>query len=136
MSLFNVFNLSGAATHAQNVRLTTVAQNLANVNTTASKPEDVYKERTPVFRSVLDGQMDSKGVAVEVVGIHESGEDPLRVHNRDHPHADENGYVYQPNINPVEQMTNMMTASRSFQVNIEMMNTAKDLLIRTIRLGQ
>ncbi|MEM7363539.1 MAG: flagellar basal body rod protein FlgC [Pseudomonadota bacterium] len=136
MSLFNVFNLSGSATHAQNVRLTTVAQNLANVNTSASDPDDVYRERTPVFKSVLDGQMDSQGVAVKVVGIHEAKAEPLRVHNQDHPHADEDGYIYQPNINPVEQMTNMMTASRSFQVNIEMMNTAKDLLIRTIRLGQ
>ena len=116
--------------------MTTVAQNLANANTSAASPEEVYRERTPVFRSVLDNHMDSKGVGVEVVGIAESNEEPLRVHNRDHPHADENGYIYQPNINPVEQMTNMMTASRSFQVNIEMMNTAKDLLMRTIRLGQ
>jgi flagellar basal-body rod protein FlgC len=136
MSLFNVFDLSGSALHAQNIRLTTISQNIANAESVAGSPESVYKARTPIFQAVLDGQMNSDGIAVKVIGIAESTAEPIKQFAPDNPVADENGFIYTPNINSVEQMSNMMTASRSFQINIEMMNTTKELLLRTVMMGQ
>lgn len=136
MSLENVFNLSGSALHAQNVRLNTIALNIANAETAAGSPEAVYKAQTPIFQAVFDDQMNTDGVAVKVVGIAEDTAAPQKQYAPDNPMADKDGFIYLPSINTVEQMSNMMTASRSFQVNIEMANTAKELLIRTLTLGQ
>ncbi len=136
MGLSSVFHMSGSALHAQNVRLGTIAQNIANAQTAAGSPETVYRSRVPVFQAVMDNQMNGSGVAVKVVGIVEDTSLPQKQYQPNNPIADENGFIYLPNVNAVEEMSNMMSASRSFQVNIEMMNTAKELLLRTVMMGQ
>ena len=136
MSLFNVFNLAGSAIAAQNVRLDLTASNLANADTVAGSPEEVYRAKAPIFQAVYDEAMGSQGVAVRVVGIAEDQTPPDRQYAPGDPLADENGYIYKPNVNAVEEMSNMMSASRAFQINVEMMTTSKELLLRTLSIGQ
>jgi len=138
MSLFNVFDVAGSALSAQSTRLNTVASNLANAEVASSRPEDVYRARQPVFAALLRehsaGQTQSAGV--RVVGITESVQPPRVEHLPGHPLADEDGYVYFPAISTVEEMANMMSASRSYQNNVDMLNTIKQLMLRTLQLGQ
>ena len=137
MSLFDVFGVAGSALSAQKVRLNTIASNLANAETAASSPERTYKSKSAVFQAVLDQELGSQGVtAVKVLGIAEDNSAPRRQYSPQDPLADDDGYVYLPNINAVEEMSNMMAASRSFQINVELMNTSKDLLMRTLSLGK
>lgn len=136
MSLFRVFDLAGSAISAQNVRLNMIASNLANAESASSSPERTYRAKAPVFQAIYDREMGSRGVAVQVVGIAEDKTPPQKQFAPDDPLADENGYIYLPNINAVKEMFNMMSASRSFQSNVEMMNTSKQLLLRTLSLGQ
>ena len=137
MSLYNVFNVTGSAMSAQSVRLNTVASNLANADVVSSNKEDVYRARQPVFAAVmqgLSGEQDS--VPVRVEGIVERQAEPVQQYSPDHPKADENGYIYKSNVNAIEAMTNMMSASRSYQNNVEVFNTSKQLLLKTLSLGQ
>lgn len=136
MSLFNVFSLAGSAISAQNVRLDLIANNLANAESVAGSPEDVYRAKAPIFQAVFDEAMGSQGVALRVVGIAEDQTPPQKQYAPDDPLADENGYIYMPNVNAVEEMSNMMSASRAFQINVEMMSTSKELLLRTLSIGQ
>lgn len=138
MSLDHVFTMAGSALNAQNVRLSTISQNIANAQTAASSPDTVYRARIPVFQAIIDGQGGSteNGAAVKVVGIVQDDTPPTKQYQPNNPIADENGFIYLPNVNSVEEMSNMMTASRAYQVNIEMMNTAKELMLRTVMLGQ
>ncbi|OOZ41497.1 flagellar basal body rod protein FlgC [Solemya pervernicosa gill symbiont] len=137
MSLFNVFDVSGSALSAQSVRLNTVASNLANADNVATTPEEVYKPRQPVFSAILDSMnpnQAAKGVRVD--GVVESQADPLMKYDPGNPLANEQGYVYSPDISTVEEMSNMISASRSYQNNVEVMTTSKQLLMRTLQLGQ
>ena len=137
MSLFNVFDVSGTALHAQTLRLNTTASNMANANTASSSIEQTYRARHPIFAPMLDefGEQQ-KGVGVRVLGIVESQAPLNREYNPEHPLAGEDGYVSLPNVNVAEEMANMISASRSYQSNIELMNSAKQMLLRTISLGQ
>lgn len=137
MSSFKVFDIAGSGMVAQSVRLNTVASNLANANSVSGDPQTVYKARHPVFeavRSALGASEDS--AAVRVRGIVESDKAPLMRYEPGNPLADPNGYVYAPNVNAVEQMVDMISASRSYQNNIEIMNTSKEMLLATLRIGQ
>ena len=137
MSLFDVFGVAGSALSAQKVRLNTIAGNIANADTAASTPERTYRAKSPVFQAVLDQELGSQGVtSVKVLGIVEDQTAPRRQYSPQDPLANEEGYVYLPNINAVEEMSNMMAASRSFQINVELMNTSKELLMRTLKIGQ
>jgi len=134
MSLFNVFNVSGSAVSAQSQRLNVVASNLANADSVAGPDGQPYKARQVVFQAQLvDGEQSSAGV--RVAQVIEDNAAPRRIHNPDHPLADEQGYVTMSNVNPVEEMVNMISASRSYQTNIDVMNTAKSLLQKTLQLG-
>jgi len=134
MSLFNVFNVSGSAVSAQSQRLNVVASNLANADSVAGPDGQPYKARQVVFQAQLvDGEQSSAGV--RVAQVIEDNAAPRRIHNPDHPLADEQGYVTMSNVNPVEEMVNMISASRSYQTNIDVMNTAKSLLLKTLQLG-
>ncbi len=137
MGLFNTFDVSGSAMTAQSVRMNLVASNLANVNSAASSVEGTYKSRQAVFKTVIDEFSSDPAVAkVKVDRIIES-EEPLKAQYQPyHPDANEDGYVYMPNVNPVEAMANMMDASRSYQTNVDVLNTTKQLLMRTINLGK
>ncbi len=136
MALFGVFDVVGSAMNAQTVRLNTTASNLANSNTVAESPEDTYRARHPVFASMI-GELGNEATAgVRVTGIVES-QAPLRTQFApEHPLANEEGYITLPNVNAIEEMTNMISASRSYQQNVEVLNTTKQLLQRTLTIGQ
>jgi flagellar basal-body rod protein FlgC len=134
MSLFNIFNVAGSAMSAQGQRLNTVASNLANADSTTSANGQVYRAKQVVFAAVPTNNPAAAGVKVQQVVEDQS---PLKmVHNPEHPQADENGYVAMPNVNVVEEMVNMISASRSYQTNVETMNAAKTMLLKTLTLGQ
>lgn len=137
MSMFKVFDVAGSALSAQSVRLNTTASNLANANSVSSSTEQTYRARHPLFASVLN-EVGEEGasVGVQVRGIVESQAPLQQQYAPDHPMADANGYVYLPNVNVAEEMANMISASRSYQSNVEVMNTAKQLMLRTLTLGQ
>ncbi len=134
MSMFSIFNVSGSAISAQSKRLNVVASNLANADAVAGPDGQSYKSRQVVFETVPMGSDASAGVKVNA--IRESNDPGRKVYDPAHPAADDQGYVTHSNVNPVEEMVNMISASRSYQNNIEVMNTAKTLLLKTLQLGQ
>jgi flagellar basal-body rod protein FlgC len=138
MSLFTIFDVAGSAVSAQSQRLNVVASNLANADTLAGPDGKAYKARQVTFQTVLMGQGGqpdgSAGVRVAAVG--EDQTPGRRVHDPKNPAADADGYVTYSNVNAVEEMVNMISASRSYQNNIEVMNTARTLLTKTLQLGQ
>lgn len=137
MSLFKVFDVSGTALHAQTLRLNTTASNMANANTVSSSIDKTYRARHPVFAPMLNNFEDQQeGVGVKVLGIVESNAPIQKEFNPNHPLANEEGFISLPNVNIAEEMANMISASRSYQSNIELMNSAKQMMLRTISLGQ
>ncbi len=134
MSMFSIFGISGSAVSAQSQRLNVVASNMANADAVAGPDGQGYKARQVVFETVPMGQDASAGVKVR--SVIESGEPMRKVHDPTHPMADAQGYVNQSNVNTVEEMVNMISASRSYQNNVEVMNTAKTLLLKTLQMGQ
>jgi flagellar basal-body rod protein FlgC len=139
MSLFKIFDIAGSAMSAQSARLSTTASNLANANTVASSAATAYRARQPVFQTVMstsEGGMDPSSAGVRVAGIVESTAEPAKVQEPGNPLADENGYIYMSNVNPVDELVNMITASRSYQNSVEVLSTSKELLLRTLSIGQ
>ena len=141
MSSFKAFDIAGSGMAAQSVRLNTTASNLANADSVSGTAANVYKPRHPIFEAVR-AQLAAQGAttesqpAVRVRGIYESTAAPSQRFEPGNPLADTNGYVYAPAVNVVEEMVNMISASRSYQNNVEVMNTSKELLLATLRLGQ
>lgn len=137
MSLFKVFDIAGGAMNAQSVRMNVTASNLANAGDVGGDPNKVYRARQPVFSSFNASLAEQPGVAgVRLDGVVESAA-PLQLrYQPDHPEADADGNVYATNVNTVEEMVNMMSASRSYKNNVEMINTTKDLLLQTLSLGR
>lgn len=138
MGLYDIFDISGSAMSAQSVRLNTTASNIANADSVASSTGETYKARHPVFQAVLEGigGKNSPTAGVKVAGIVESKAEPIARYQPDNPLADENGYVYAPNVNIVEEMANMISASRSYQSNVQVATMTKHLLNKTLSLGQ
>ena len=138
MSMMNIFNVSGSAASAQSQRLNVVASNLANADTVAGPDGQAYKARQVTFQTQLMGANanDPTAAGVKVSTISEDQTAGRRTHNPQHPSADADGYVTYSNVNAVEEMVNMISASRSYQNNIEVMNTAKSLLLKTLQIGQ
>lgn len=139
MSMFSIFNVSGSAVSAQAQRLNVVASNLANADTVAGPDGQAYRARQVVFQTVLMDQAGASSGAsagVEVAQVVEDETPGRRVHDPSHPQADADGYVTYTNVNPVEEMVNMISASRSYQNNVDVMNTAKTLLQKTLQMGQ
>ena len=134
MSLFNVFNISGSAMSAQAQRLNAVASNLANADSATSANGKPYKAKQVVFSAVPSNSPDASGVKVKQVI--EDPSPPKVVYDPKHPMADEKGYVTMPNVNVTEEMVNMISASRAYQNNVETMNAAKSMLLKTLTIGQ
>jgi flagellar basal-body rod protein FlgC len=138
MSSFKIFEVAGSGMSAQSVRLNTTASNLANADSVGSDPTKVYKAKHPVFEAIRSGigkaSAATNGVAVK--GIFEDQAAPAARYEPGNPRADPNGYVYGPNVNTVEEMVDMISASRSYQNNVEVMNTAKEMMLSTLKLGQ
>jgi flagellar basal-body rod protein FlgC len=134
MSVFTTFDVAGSALSAQSLRLNLTASNLANMHNVAGDPAAVYRARHALF-----GAEDAFGNAmaqVRVLGVVESEAQPIERYDPGHPQANDQGLVYAANVNAMEEMANMISASRSYQSNLEVINTAKDLLLRTLSLGQ
>ena len=138
MGMLSIFNISGSAASAQSQRLNVVASNLANADTVAGPDGQAYKARQVTFQTELMGQTanDATSAGVRVSTVSEDQTPGRRVHDPKHPSADADGFVTYSNVNAVEEMVNMISASRSYQNNLEVMNTAKSLLLKTIQLGQ
>ena len=137
MSLFNLLNVAGSAMDAQSVRLNLTASNLANADTVGHDANSVYKPKRPVFAEVLE--QTSNGVetsSVKVTDVVESDEPARKRYQPHHPSSDAEGYVWAPNIDVVEEMADMISASRSYQANVEVANTTKDLALQTLNLGR
>lgn len=134
MSLFNIFNVAGSAMSAQAQRLNVVASNLANADSTTSSTGQPYRARQVVFSAVPVAGAEASGVRVQQVV--EDTSPPKMVYDPKHPLADEKGYVAMPNVNVVEEMVNMISASRAYQTNVDTMNAAKTLLLKTLTIGQ
>jgi len=133
MSLTQIFDIAGSAVSAQSQRLNTVASNIANADTAAAPGAQPYRAKQVVFQSVPVAGGTAQGV--RVVQVTEDATAVRRIHDPRHPLADAEGYVNLSNVNVVEEMVNMIAASRSYQNNIETMNTAKSLLLKTLQLG-
>jgi flagellar basal-body rod protein FlgC len=134
MSLTDIFNVSGSAMSAQSKRLNVTASNIANADSATGPDGQPYRTKQVIFKAVPVGGIANSGVQVDRVVEDQSP--PKMVYDPKHPLADANGYVAMPNVNPVEEMINMMSASRSYQDNVETMNTAKTLLQKTLTIGQ
>lgn len=134
MSLFNVFAISGSAVSAQSKRLNVVASNLANADSVAGPDGAAYKARQVVFET--QDLPQSEGVGVRVARVTETESPTRRVHEPNHPMADAEGYVTHSNVSVIDEMVNMISASRSYQNNLEVMNTARQLLAKTLQMGQ
>jgi len=134
MSMFSIFNVSGSAVSAQSQRLNAVASNLANVEAVAGPDGKAYKARQVVFQTVPMGNEGTAGV--RVMQVTENQAEGRKVMDPTNPAADAAGYVTHSNVNAVEEMVNMISASRAYQNNVEVMNTAKTLLLKTLQMGQ
>ena len=138
MSLFDVMSISATGMHAESVRLNTTASNIANANTVSSSEGDTYRARHAVFAAELQltSSEQMKGTEVKVLGVVESNK-PLNVeYAPNNPLADENGYIYKPNVNIVEEMADMMSASKAYETNIQVADTTKRIFRRVMMLGQ
>ena len=133
MSLFNIFNVSGSAMSAQAQRLNTVASNLANADSATSATGQAYRAKQVVFEAV---PTEGGGTGVKVQQVIEDASPLKQVYDPKHPMADDKGYVAMPNVNVVDEMVNMLSASRSYQTNVETMNAANSLLLKTLTIGQ
>jgi flagellar basal-body rod protein FlgC len=137
MSLLGIFDVAGSAMSAQSVRLNVTSSNLANAETVSSSIDKTYRARHPVFAAALDEMKNNQSqIGVRVKGIVESQAELRMRYEPEHPLANDEGYIFLPNVNAVEEMANMISASRSYESNVQTMNTTKQLLMATLRLGQ
>jgi flagellar basal-body rod protein FlgC len=132
MSLFNIFNVAGSAMSAQAQRLNVVASNLANADSATSASGEAYRAKAVVFEAV---PLEHGGAGVKVQRVVEDASPLKQVYDPKSPLADDKGYVAMPNVNVVDEMVNMLSASRSYQTNVETMNAAKSMLMKTLQLG-
>ena len=135
MSLFNVFDIASSAIAAQSQRLNTVASNIANADSATGPDGTTYRAKQVIFQAVPPDSGNGPA-KVQVAGVVEDNAAPRKVFDPKHPLADGQGYVSMPNVNIVDEMVNMMSASRSYQSNVEVMNTAKTLLLKALTIGQ
>ena len=138
MALYNIFNIAGSAMSANSVFLNTTASNMANANSVTSNTDETYQAKHPVFATLYqNSKIDQTNMpGVQVTNIISSNAEPIRKHSPEHPLADEDGYIYMANINVVEEMANMISATRAYQTNLQVADTAKKLLVATLKLGQ
>jgi flagellar basal-body rod protein FlgC len=137
MSSFKIFDIAGSGMSAQSVRLNTVASNLANADSVSGDPNTVYQAKHPVFQAVMGSGtgLNAASASVSVTGIAHSQAAPEMRYDPGNPLADTQGNVYAPNVNVVEEMADMISASRSYQNNVEVLNTTRDMMLQTLKLG-
>jgi flagellar basal-body rod protein FlgC len=137
MSLFKIFDTAASGMSAQSLRLNLVSSNMANADAVSSSIDQTYRARQPVFQTLLDQtNPDTAASGVRMAGVVESQAPLVQEYAPEHPLANEEGYIFRPNVNLVEEMANMLSATRSYQGNVEVANSAKQLLLATLRMGQ
>ncbi|MFT5452022.1 MAG: flagellar basal-body rod protein FlgC [Enterobacterales bacterium] len=138
MSLSNIFGIAGSALSASSVMLNTTASNIANAQSVSSSSGETYKGKYPVFETLYKDKLNNTMLSpgVQVTDVVSGNAEPLRKHSPNHPMADADGFIYTANINVIEEMANMIAASRSYQTNLQVATTAKQLLQKTLTLGQ
>ncbi len=137
MSLLDVFDIAGSAMSAQSVRLNVTSSNLANAQSAGGTEDSTYRARHPVFSAVMQSlRGDGASVGVKVDGIYVSQGKLQQQYQPDNPLANAEGYIFKPNVNMVDEMANMISASRSYQSNVEVLNTSKEMVLATLRMGQ
>lgn len=140
MSLNSIFDIASSSLTAETARLAASAKNMSQSNVETGNPDDVYKPRYPIFAAVQEqanqwaGQQVKPGVQLK--GTYESQAEPTKRYDPNNPIADKDGFTYSPNIKQVEEMANVISASRSYQLGIEMLHTTKQLMQRTLQLGE
>ncbi len=145
MSFFNSMNVSATGLTAQRLRMDTISQNIANVNTTKTKEGGPYRRKVLLFEEqtnlnfehILNGTMENyQGTGVKVSKIIEDTKPLKRVYDPSHPEADDDGYVLMPNVDTVEEMVNMISASRSYEANVTAMNATKSMALKALEIGK
>ena len=145
MDFFNSLHVSASGLSAQRLRMNLISANLANVSTTRTKDGGPYRRKDPIFsaqapaasfREMLGKRQQEMIKEVAVVGIVEDSRQPIRKHNPSHPDADANGFVLLPNINVMEEMVNMISATRSYEANVTAVKAAKDMALKALEIGQ
>jgi len=137
MSIFKILDTAATGMSAQSMRLNLVASNMSNADSVSSSIDETYKARRPVFKALLDEANPAAAAGgVRMAGVVESDAPLVQEYAPEHPLANEEGYIFRPNVNLVEEMADMISASRSYQSNVEVANTAKQLLLATLKLGQ
>ena len=135
MSNLPIFDVAGSAMNAQSVRLSTVASNLANADSVSGDPNSVFRAKQPVFTTEQVGNNPAL-VGVRTAPVQDSNAAPIKRYEPGNPLADGNGYVYAPDIDPVAQMVDLISATRSYQANVEVFNSAKDTATATLNMGR
>ena len=135
MSFQDISKIAGSAMAAQTVRLNTIASNLANAESVAGSEAETYRARKPVFAAVMDGTSGAGG-RVQVLDVVQSDEPLRKVYEPGHPMANADGMVYYPNVNQVAEMTDMMSASRAFETNVEVLGRIKSMQQSLLKLGE
>ncbi|MGY5944298.1 flagellar basal body rod protein FlgC [Stenotrophomonas forensis] len=135
MSNLPIFDIAGSALQAQSVRMSTIASNLSNADTVAGSADAVYKPLEPIFQAVAS-RNDPNITSVKVKEITQSEAAPIKRYEPGHPLADADGYIYQPDVDPVAQMVNLISTSRNYQAGVEMLTTAKELALATLTMGR
>ena len=141
MAFDSIYRIAGSSMNAQTVRLNTVASNLANADSAAAKAEDVYQARKPVFAAVYNNDQLTRGVGmggahVQVLDVVSAGREPVRRFDPDNPLADDQGYVFYADIDQIEEMTDMMSATRRFETSVEVLNRLKSMQQGLLKLGE
>ena len=150
MGIFRIFDIAGTAMNAQSVRLNATASNIANAESVSSSVETTYKARRPLFAAAFDEAMrmeyeeggvldpdsgEPYGVGVALKGVVESDAPTIKEYNPNHPLSDKDGYIYRPNVNPVEEMADMISANRSYQTAVQLATNAKKMYQATLQIG-
>lgn len=135
MSFDSIAAIAGSGMNAQTVRLNTIASNLANAQSAAGSEDGVYRARKPVFAALMD-EGAGNGAKVQVLDVVESDEPVRKVHEPEHPLANADGDVFYPNVNPVAEMTDMMSASRAFETSVEVLARTRAMQMAVLRLGE
>lgn len=141
MSFDAIYRIAGSSMNAQSVRLNTVASNLANADSAAASPEDVYQARKPIFAAIYENNQLTRGAGmggahVQVLDVVTAGREPVRRYEPDNPLANRDGYVFYADVNSIEEMTDMMSASRSFETGVEVLNRIKGMQQSLLKLGE
>ncbi len=138
MAIDNIFGIGGTALNAQLIRMNTTASNLANAGTTASTEKEAFRGKRTVFKALMDEEMTHAGApyvgGVKVDKIVDDQKPIPKIYDPNNPMSDKDGFVYQSNVNEVSEMVDMMAASRSYQNNVEVVNTARELMMRTLEV--